>query len=96
MFVRTEIKLKLIKPIHTTGFTCLWKNKKIFVLYSYIKGYVTWTFIYDAVKTFPSWNDLLYQHGGVTGKALYLINLPVHGAQIELSLIFVACFNCEL
>ena len=60
-------------------------------------------FIYGTVKKkhspslFLSWNGfLLCQHGGVQGKHHTLIDLSVHGAQIEPSPIFVACFSREL
>ena len=39
---------------------------------------------------------LLCQHGGVQGKHYTVIDLPVHGTQIEPSPIFIACCNCEL
>ena len=71
VFVRTEIKLKLIKP-DTTGFVCSWRVRKFFFhLYTVIERIrELCTFIYDVVKT----TFTMHCHF-LIGMALFFINM---------------------
>ena len=57
-------------------------------------------FIYDVVETklivFKLKQPFFHPHRGVQGKYYTLMDLPVHGEQIELSTILVVSFSCEL
>ena len=77
------------------------ESKKSLFMFAQQRIHELWVLIYDAVinspSSFLSWNGLLLcQHRGLQGKHYTLIDLPVHGAQIEPSPIFVACFNRKL
>ena len=103
-FIRTDIKLKSIKSIY--HWICLFmESKKIFVFRARTAKdiYVSFGSLFAmqqkqcSPSSFLSWNGLLLcQHRGIQVKHYTLIDLPIHGAQIEPSPIFVACFNREL
>ena len=100
-FVCTEIKLKSVKPIYH-WIRLFMESKIIFISCLYIEEYVRYGCLFTIQK-----NNINGCHF-LVGMAFFFVNteeyreyytlidLPVHGAQIEPGPIFIACFNHEL